>query len=663
MDKATRPYLAMSRAIARLPGLPPLLGAPVQRAPSRSNTVIARAVLGWGKKPSSIDAERYATRVGIPLLRIEDGFLRSVGLGNESPPLSIVVDDLGIYYDASSPSRIEALVGRELRPEEMQRAVALMLRWRAARVSKYNRSRELDPLPDPGFVLVIDQTFGDASIRFGQATESSFLQMLEAAIAENADREIVLKVHPDVFAGRKKGHFDQLPSNLAKRVRILGEDTHPVGLLERAAAVYTVTSQVGFEALLWGKPVRCFGMPFYAGWGLTQDALPPPARRHPVKLENLIHGALIDYARYIDPETGAACEPERLIDWMGLQRRMRERLPRVVEATGFSAWKRPIVRSFLQGTSVRFSRHGDATGQRQEVPRVVWGCGQAGGYDKGRMIHLEDGFLRSVGLGADLVRPVSWVVDPVGIYYDATRPSGLERILRDGDWDEAALKRARELKARIVASKITKYNVTGAPWRRPAHAGKVILVPGQVESDASIAFGAPQLRRNMDLLRAVREHNPDAWIVYKPHPDVVAGLRRKGLSEEAALDYGDEVVLDSPMGELLVEVDEVHVLTSLAGFEALMRGKRVHCYGMPFYAGWGLTVDHLACPRRDRTLSLDQLVAGTLIDYPTYISRTTGAYTTPERALDELLDWRLTTRGNLPWWRKPLRFILGLRRR
>ena len=150
-----------------------------------------------------------------------------------------------------------------------------------------------------------------------------------------------------------------------------------------------------------------------------------------------------------------------------------------------------------------------------------------------RILRLEDGFLRSVGLGADLIRPLSWVVDGRGIYYDATRPSDLEHLLarygiRSGDVGQ----RAACLRERIVAEGLTKYNVGISGWQRPSGAAKVILVPGQVESDASLVYGAPQIRSNIGLLQAVRQANPDAYIVYKPHPDVMAGLRAKGVGED-----------------------------------------------------------------------------------------------------------------------------------
>ena len=165
-------------------------------------------------------------------------------------------------------------------------------------------------------------------------------------------------------------------------------------------------------------------------------------------------------------------------------------------------------------------------------------------------------------------------------------------------------------------------------------------MPGQVESDASIRFGAQTINRNLDLLKNVRAANPQSYIIYKPHPDVIAQLRAQGLGEGEAVHYCNELLTDAPMAELLDAVDEVHVMTSLAGFEGLLRGKKVVTYGQPFYASWGLTIDHAPLPRRQRRLSLDELVAGTLLQYPAYVSLKTGFYMTAEDGLEQLLDWK-----------------------
>lgn len=324
-------------------------------------------------------------------------------------------------------------------------------------------------------------------------------------------------------------------------------------------------------------------------------------------------------------------------------------LPPRLFASGFSLNKRRILRRFVGAAVVQHVR--DARRVPAGSTLVLWGSTPAppGLSADVRLIRVEDGFLRSVGLGAELARPLSWVLDQTGIYYDASRPSDLEELLQGREFTPELLARATALRGRIASSGITKYSVGERTWRRPGRA-RVILVPGQVESDASLRLGARSLRTNLGLVRAVREANPDSCLVYKPHPDVAAGLRSRGYDEPRVRDWCDEVVTDVAMGTLLEQVDEVHVLTSLAGFEALLRGKLVVCYGQPFYSGWGLTQDVESPARRRRRLTLDELVAGTLILYPTYVSRRTGRYISAEEALDELLAWRDSAgRPNRAW--------------
>lgn len=333
-------------------------------------------------------------------------------------------------------------------------------------------------------------------------------------------------------------------------------------------------------------------------------------------------------------------------------------LPPQVYAYDFSRRKRAFLRQFLVEINVSF------VNRVQQIPAggtlLVWGSSTppAELARDVRLVRVEDGFLRSVGLGADLVRPISWVLDSRGIYYDATRPSDLEHLLLTAEFTPVLLERASLLRRRIVEYGLTKYNVGDRGWKRPAGKERVILVPGQVETDASIRFGTPGIQTNIGLLQAVRAANPDACVVYKPHPDVVAGLRAKGRQEDEAHCWCDELITDVAMGDLLPVVDEVHLLTSLTGFEALLRGKTVTCYGQPFYASWGLTRDLMPLVRRGRSLTLDELVAGVLILYPHYLSRITGQLTTPEQALDELLAWRSQCGVGVPLWRKGFRIIL-----
>ncbi len=348
---------------------------------------------------------------------------------------------------------------------------------------------------------------------------------------------------------------------------------------------------------------------------------------------------------------------------------MLDGIPPVIHALGFSWRKRSLVRDFFGSREIKFGSR--VAGVPEGATVAVWASGPFGcgwpatlpGNASGvrfKRLFLEDGFLRSVGLGADLVRPLSWVIDGRGIYYDASQPSDLEHGLQTGVFEAAQLIRAARLRQNLVATGMTKYNVGAKHWLRPAQAGDkpVVLVTGQVETDASIRYGAPGIKTNLALLMAARQAHPQAWLVYKPHPDVVAGLRGGGAQEAHAAAWCDQIVTDVSMGTLLDAVDVVHVMTSLAGFEALLRGKQVVCHGLPFYAGWGLTQDVLPISRRTRRLSIDELVAGTLLEYPTYVSRATRQICTAEQALAELQEWRSSAPPGLPLWRKIVRRLI-----
>lgn len=227
------------------------------------------AVIGWGLKPSSKGARAYATRHALPYIALEDGFLRSLGLAPDGyQPHSMIVDHTGVYYDASRPSDLENwLNSATFNCEELALAHHCMALIKRYRLSKYNHAID-QPINSNAQVLVVDQTAGDASIHYGGASAESFDQMLQQALSDHPGAEILVKVHPDVIAGKKQGHLAQAKDH--PRCRVISQDINPWALFDQIDSVYVVTSQLGFEALLAGKQVHCFGLPFYAGWGLTK---------------------------------------------------------------------------------------------------------------------------------------------------------------------------------------------------------------------------------------------------------------------------------------------------------------------------------------------------------------------------------------------------------
>ncbi len=650
--------------------------------PSESQARGLQAVIGCGEKPNTAAAIAFAARHGIPYWRMEDGFLRSVGLGVDGdPPLSLVVDDLGICYDARRPSRLEQMLAddRELDdPALLARARHLIDRVVAARLSKYNEAPTEVRLGAPGGsrVLVVDQTRGDLSVACGLASEASFRAMLDAALIEHPHAEIIVKTHPDVLAGKKRGYLQDVAG---PRVRVFAEAASPIALLEQVDHVYVVTSQVGLEALLVGKPVTCFGVPFYAGWGLTDDrgAVPRDRRARTRTLAQLVAAAYLRYPRYIDPDTGAPCEAERVLEHLELQRRMFDRHGGDLYCVGFQLWKRRYVRRYLRSPGnrvifVRSAAHAAARGFGPGAHLVSWSLREHADVRALAARHgvtiwrMEDGFLRSVGLGSELAMPASLVVDRQGIYFDPRVPSELETLLERGDFTDDERARAAALRRAIVARGLSKYNVGNDRRLEVPRGRRVVLVPGQVEDDAAVLAACPGVRGNQALLDEVRRTAPDAYIIYKPHPDVVSGNRRRGrVAHAAALSRCDHVEEEGTLAQCLEVADEVHTLASLVGFEALLRGKRVVVYGQPFYAGWGLTEDRAPTPlpRRTRALTLDELVAGALIRYPTYLNRRTGRFSTPEAIIAELgaeRDAGSTVRTvKVSWPRRQLRKLLA----
>lgn len=599
-------------------------------------------VMVWGRSPYAARGERVAARHGLPLIRLEDAFLRSVHPGRTGdPPLGLLIDPLGVHFDSAQPSMIERMLATERLDDHavLARARDGIARLRASHLSKYNDFDPTLPVPEPGYVLVIDQIRGDASITHGGANEAMFREMLAYARIENPGARIVIKTHPETRAGHRPGHYGR--GDCDANTDIIDAPVSPWALLEGAIAVYTVSSLMGYEAILAGHKPRVFGQPFYASWGLTQDENPVPRRERKLTRAQIFAVSHILAPTWFDPCRGRLCSFEEAVDQLEAETRTfrEDRLGYV--AGGMSLWKRPHLRRiFGRHGPLRFSETPDPA-----RPFLYWASRITPEVEKNNPIRVEDGFLRSRGLGAELVPPLSLVTDRQGIYYDPRRPSDLEALISQ-EMPPGGRLRAERLIAQLGEARLTKYNLGGAPPDLPE--GHRILVPGQVEDDASIRWGAGETCTNAMLLARVREDNPDAIIIFKPHPDVEAGLRPGAISGEDALRFADLILCDADTASLIAAVDEVWTITSGLGFEALLRGKKVTTLGAPFYAGWGLTRDLGPAPQRRTTRpDLLQLAHAALIAYPRYFDPASGLPCPPEVALDRLANGPAPNRGPL----------------
>ncbi|GAB4261521.1 MAG: capsular polysaccharide biosynthesis protein [Pararhodobacter sp.] len=624
------------------------------------------AVVAWGHSPRAWRAEALARWSGAPLWRVEDAYLRGIhparskGRAGREPPIGLLLDRRGVHYDPSQPSDLEHLLLTDPfdNGHELARARLCIERLRALHLSKYNTHDPALAPPPPGYVLIVDQVRGDASLTHGGRdgpldARRLFRDMLFQALEDHPRAPILIRSHPETAGGLRAGHFT--PADAQGRIRFIDGAHSPWALLEGAIAVYTVSSQLGFEAILAGHRPRVWGYPFYAGWGLTEDRDPLPRRQRRLTRAQLFTGAMIRYPLWYDPLRDRLCAVEEVIDQLEARARAfrADRAGHV--AIGMRLWKRPAMQAFFgREKPLRFvADPARAATVARDTGRglIGWATAVPEGFEG---IRVEDGFLRSRGLGAALVPPLSLTEDDSGIYYDPARLSRLERLIM-APLPPGGADRARRLREAILAAGVTKYNLPGSTDPRPSvealrtqrPGAEVILVPGQVEDDASIRLGAGGIRTNRALLAAARAANPGAILLYKPHPDVEAGLRPGAVADAAAL--ADLVLSNTPAQTALSLATRVWTITSGLGFEALLRGLPVTCLGAPFYAGWGLTDDRGPVPERRTTHvprpDLDHLVHAALIAYPRYLDPVTRTPCPPERAVECLASGTVARPG------------------
>lgn len=409
----------------------------------------------------------------------------------------------------------------------------------------------------------------------------------------------------------------------------LGQDFDPWHLAAQAREVWTGSNrELAKVAALLGKPVRV-----YAG----EQVLDPQP--------DLIATLLAELAanRYASPFDGEPWDIEQAITQLGAWRSLIESNRAFQAIVGVARWKRVTVDPLLwdgtgpvrhlgRGTDRLVADRPVAAWKSRTPQAVLDRLGSAGI----SIAELEDGFIRSVGLGANCVPPLSIFLDRSGVYFDPNQPSDLEKLLEFEELPEYWIYRAGEIRAALVQSGISKYGREQVCTPPAPTSRRQVLVTGQVEDDRSVLSGGHNCT-NLELIARTRALEPDAWIIYKPHPDVEAGHRKGHVPDHEVLRHADAIDRESSIASLIARVDALHVITSLAGFEALLRGKQVTAHGQPFYAGWGLTRDLApANPRRTRHRSLDELVAAALIGYPRYVDPVTRLPCSPELLINRI---------------------------
>jgi Capsule polysaccharide export protein len=414
---------------------------------------------------------------------------------------------------------------------------------------------------------------------------------------------------------------------------VIGADCDPWHVLRSADRIFlNADDEVRVIASLIGVPAYIY------------DPSSNRIQRDDEPTATLLNDAIGPFG-FRDPFTNEELSLGQAVELCGFWRELIDSNRDIRAAMGFAFWKQERVAPLLWNGSAPtpfVRKPGDIpSGGSVAVWRAKASADAVSQLERSGvpMIEVEDGFLRSKGLGADCVPPLSITVDRLGPHFDPKSESELEWFLEKGAIAPDLISRAKKLRKLIVSNGITKYGGNKVEMARPAANRCHILVPGQVEDDRAVQSGGCGLVSNLELLKRVRANAPDAYILYKPHPDVAAGHRKGGVASMECLQYADVLADDVPISALFEIVDEIHVNTSLSGFEALMRDKPVTTYGVPFYAGWKLTTDLGPVPaRRTRRRSIDELVAAALLVYPRYLDPKSGLPCPAEVAVARLAE-------------------------
>lgn len=273
----------------------------------------------WGYRVSYQKIEQICKKRNLKSYFMEDGFIRSVNLGsNYSTPYSMIIDSKGVYYDSTRETYLEKLLNYYyITEDKLEQARKLIIMMRAIGFSKYNNSLPIDIEKIYGKktkkrVLVIGQVEDDASITYGLEQKIYLNDLVRLAKAENPDSEIIYKIHPDVIATRRINESD--PNDVADIAKIVNFNARPCDALQTIDHVYTLTSLMGLEALIHQVPkVTCIGMPFYAGFGLTDDRQQNTRRKRKLTLEELVAICYIEFPHYKNKK-GETCSVFEIVD-------------------------------------------------------------------------------------------------------------------------------------------------------------------------------------------------------------------------------------------------------------------------------------------------------------------------------------------------------------
>jgi capsular polysaccharide export protein len=297
----------------------------------------------------------------LPFAMLDQGLLRAPPRRRAVLPclsaVALAVTGPRSPADRLDPARVLASRGWES-PALMQRAQAACRALTAARVGGawwLANPRELSSGEDYALVVLAEPPVAGSN---AAPAEYALAAMLDAALAENPPERVVI-----LAPGRTKSGLlsAKLAAAAARGARVIAGGIDPWAAVEYAAQIYSAGGEIGFLALIAGRPVAAFGRSFYTGWGLTGDAadLPQQGTR---TLDEVFAAYCLIATRYRDAFRNRPASFEDTLALLAEWRRIELANRRVAVCVGMSFWKRRRVADFLRSTAGTPAFHRTAGG-------------------------------------------------------------------------------------------------------------------------------------------------------------------------------------------------------------------------------------------------------------------------------------------------------------
>lgn len=584
-------------------------------------------------KEPSFTKDDFFVKSSEKVIRLAHGIISSYSTNEDS--FSLYQSFQGVYFDSRHESNIESLLRSSWTPDEQDNVIAnLALQM----INKYRITKTND-YPQVSFsfflnnglpnVLLIDQPIGDESVIYGSSNEQTFNDML-LHVFHNADiANIYIKLHPDTINYGKEGYLQKLlhKHNLYEHplIHVIEDNYNIASFFNFVDEVFVVTSQVGFEALLRGKTVSCFGMPFYSGWGLTNDmqvsTKPKPERT----IIDLFVAIMLKYTSYINPFTQKIGNILDLLEYISLQQ--RHNLKQEIafyksNQTTISSLKHSVKSKIEINNSKKLPKYENyliLTDNEKSYDEIV---------NQPHHAFVRDGFMFSSNINKKT--PSSIIIDYNGSYFNPKNYTDLEFLLNHEQFTEYEYIMAENF---LIAyhnkiNSLLEKESSGLlnKIKQENSDKKIIFVPGQDEECELFMYGSTKIKSNLQLVSQLCSQVENSVIIYKPFIDpksskdkMVEQSSLKMLNNTAK--YKNNVVYiekKASISHCINIADEIHTINSNVALDAILKKKIVVTYGLPFYGGHGLTIDTEVFPRQKCQLSLEEFVLGTYLLYPRY---------------------------------------------